>query len=92
MEPITYSAQGDYLMPEILIREILPGNKTPDGRYARLRKGFLKEHRTAFYAELLLSEKLYKNLSDTQFAILCDQRGNGEGRADQARRHGHPAQ
>ena len=68
MEPITYSAQGDYLMPEILIREVLPDNQMPDGRFARLRKGYLKEHRPAFYVELLLSEKLQKHLSDTQLA------------------------
>jgi hypothetical protein len=52
---ITYKKSGDYLIPDIRLNDI----GVPLGRYGRMRKAFLKEHRPIFYSQLLLSEQLY---------------------------------
>ena len=63
---ITYTQCGDYLLPNIVLND--PPNAPPLGRYGRKRKAFLKEHRPIFYASLLLSEKLYPHLRETDEA------------------------
>ena len=62
MEAITYTACGDYLLPDIRLSD--PPNAPPLGRYGRKRRAFLKEHRPALYASLLLSERLYPHLRE----------------------------
>jgi hypothetical protein len=69
MSPITYTRVGDYLLPDIVLQEPPPGELPPLGGYARKRRAFLKEHRLAFYASLLLSEKLYPHLREIDEAI-----------------------
>ena len=66
MSKITYTQIGDYLIPNITLREKIPsdGFGEPLGRYARMRRAFLREHRTIFYNTLLLSEQLYPHLRD----------------------------
>jgi len=54
---ISYSLAGDYLLPDIKLSD--PPDAPPLGRYGRMRKAFLKEHRPILYSQLLLSEKLY---------------------------------
>lgn len=63
---ISYSCVGDYLLPNITLREPPPpdGYGEPLGRYGRMRRAFLKEHRTIFYNTLLLSERLFPHLRD----------------------------
>ena len=63
---ITYTRVGDYLIPDITLREKPPpdGYGEPLGRYARMRRTFLREHRTIFYNTLLLSEQLFPHLRD----------------------------
>ena len=63
---ITYSQIGDYLLPDIFLQERPPKNGygEPLGRYARMRRAFLKEHRTILYNTLLLSEKLFPHLRE----------------------------
>ena len=67
---ITYTRVGDYLLPDIILQEKPPpsGYGEPLGRYARMRRAFLKEHRTILYNQLLLTERLYRHLYDTQQA------------------------
>jgi len=65
MPKITYTQVGDYLIPNITLRDQPP----PDGgeslgKYARMRRAFLREHRTVFYNTLLLSERLFSHLRD----------------------------
>ena len=48
---IKYKQCGDYLIPDIELRK-----QKPIGRYGRMRKEYLKEHRPILYAELVLSE------------------------------------
>ena len=62
MEAITYRVCGDYLLPDIRLSD--PPNASPLGKYGRKRRAFLKEHRPALYATLLLSERLYPHLRE----------------------------
>ena len=63
---ISYTRVGDYLLPNIILSENPPpdGHDEPLGRYARMRRAFLREHRPILYNTLLLSEKLYSHLRD----------------------------
>ena len=65
MQNITYSRVCDYFIPSIILNE--PSCETTKllGRYGQLRQQFLKEHRPIFYNTLLLSERLYPHLRDT---------------------------
>ena len=66
MPKTTYSRHGDYLLPDITLRAQPPpdGYGDPLGRYARMRRAFLREHRTIFYNTRLLSEALYPHLRE----------------------------
>lgn len=57
--PMTYIQNGDYLIPNLKLSE---QRLKPLGRYGRMRKTYLKEHRPILYNQLLLSEKLYPHL------------------------------
>ena len=61
---ITYTRVGDCLLPDIVLRNRPPpdGICEPLGRYARMRRAFLREHRPMFYNSLLLSEQLFPHL------------------------------
>jgi hypothetical protein len=48
---ITYTQNGDYLIPNIVIRKT-----KPLGRYGRLRKAYLEMHRPILFNELVLSD------------------------------------
>ena len=61
---ITYTRTGDYLIPNIILRDPPPETAEPLGRYARMRRAFLREHRAAFYNTLLLSERLFTHLRE----------------------------
>ena len=65
MQAITYSRVGNYLLPDIRLSEPPPELIKPLGRCGQLRQRFLQEHRTIFYNTLLLSERLYPHLRDT---------------------------
>ena len=54
---ITYSRAGDYLLPDIKLSD--PPDAPPLGRYGRMHKAYLLEHRPILYSQLLLSERLY---------------------------------
>jgi len=56
---ITYSRIGDYLLPNIVLKEPPHEMAEPLGRYGRMHKTYLREHRTILYNQLLLSERLY---------------------------------
>ena len=75
---IIYTLVGDYLLPDIILQEQPPpdGYGEPLGRYARMRRAFLKEHRTVFYNTLLLSEKLFPHLRDVD-TIANERRERG---------------
>jgi hypothetical protein len=54
---ISYSLVGDYYLPNLKLSD--PPNAPPLGKYGRMHKAFLKEHKSALYSQLLLSERLY---------------------------------
>ncbi len=59
--PMTYIQNGDYLIPDLQLSE---QPTKPLGKYGRMRKTYLKEHRPILYNHLLLSEKLYPHLQE----------------------------
>ena len=54
---ITYTRIGDYYLPDIKLSD--PLDAPPLGRYGMMHKNYLREHKAALYAKLLLSERLY---------------------------------
>ena len=56
---ITYCRVGDYLLPNIILNEPPREMTEPLGRYGRMHKTHLREHRPILYNQLLLSERLY---------------------------------
>ena len=65
MSELTYTQNGDYLIPDLSLSE---QPQTPLGKYGRMRKNYLKEHRPALWNSLLLSEKLYPHLREIEEA------------------------
>ena len=56
---ITYTQNGDYLIPNIVIRKT-----KPLGHYGRLRKAYLEIHRPILFNELVLSDKLFEHCAE----------------------------
>ena len=65
---ISYSKVGDYLIPNL----ILPEEEQSIGKYGRMRRRYLKEHRPVLFSNLILSGKLYQHLAETDHA--CNER------------------
>ena len=63
MTEITYTRQGDYNLPNLLPPQEEP---VPHGKYALLRKKFLKEHRRVTYTNLLTRGTLNSHLAEIQ--------------------------
>ena len=57
---IGYTLMGDYYIPDLE----LPEESRPIGRWGRMHKAFLQEHRPGQYNALLLSGKLWTYLAD----------------------------
>ena len=55
---LTYHRCGDYLLPALTI----PDESVTLGKYGRMRKTYLKEHKPILYNALLLSGKLTEHL------------------------------
>ena len=60
---ITYTQNGDYLIPNIVIRKT-----KPLGHYGRLRKAYLEMHRPILFNELVLSDKLFEHCAEIEEA------------------------
>ena len=59
MSTLTYIRCGDYDIPNLKLSE---QPETSIGKYGKMRKSYLKEHRPILYNQLLMSEKLYPHL------------------------------
>ena len=57
----TYIQVGDYLLPNLTIDE---SEQQPIGKYGRMRKRYLKEHRSVLYTNLLTTGKLDQHLAE----------------------------
>ncbi|MVB13067.1 Transposon-encoded protein TnpV [Caprobacter fermentans] len=62
MSELHYIQNGDYQIPALILEEQPP--QKPLGKYGRMRKTYLKEHRTALYNNLLLTGKLTAHLQE----------------------------
>ena len=56
---ITYTRIGDYLYPDLILREPPRETTAPLGKYGTMHKNYLRREKPALYASLLLSERLY---------------------------------
>ena len=61
MSKLSYSTNGDYLIPNLALTE---ADSLPLGKYGRMRKTYLKEHRPILFNTLLLSGKLMTHLQE----------------------------
>lgn len=57
----TYTQVGDYLLPNLIADE---AEQRSIGKYGRMRKRYLKEHRPILFTNLLVSGKLYQHLAE----------------------------
>lgn len=65
----TYTQVGDYLIPNLVISET---EQSPLGKYGRMRRRCLKEHRPVLYTNLLVTGKLDQHLAEIDMA--CEER------------------
>ena len=63
----TYTQVGDYLLPDLIIGE---DEQQHVGKYGRMRKRYLKEHRPILFSNLLLSGKLDQHLAEIDHACV----------------------
>ena len=61
MSQLSYIKNGDYLIPNL---SLSPQEQQPLGKYGRMRKQFLQEHRPVLWNTMILSEKLYPHLRE----------------------------
>ena len=61
MTELTYTRSGDYLIPNL---GLLETGMKPLGKYGRMRKKYLQEHRPVLWNSMILSEKLYPHLRE----------------------------
>ena len=59
MMEITYTKQGDYLLPDLTLRETKKGNIN---KYGRMRLTYLKEYKKSLYTSLLMKDELTNHL------------------------------
>ena len=61
MNELTYTCSGDYWIPDLILSQ---RESKPLGKYGRMRKKYLQEHRPVLWNSLILSEKLYPHLRE----------------------------
>ena len=61
MNELTYIRSGDYWIPNLSLSQ--QENKNL-GKYGRMRKKYLQEHRPVLWNHLILSEQLYPHLRE----------------------------
>ena len=65
----TYTQVGDYLLPNLTIDE---SKQQSLGKYGRMQRRYLKEHRPVLYTNLLVADKLDQHLAEIDKA--CEER------------------
>ena len=58
---IHYTLHGDYYFPDCAAPE---ADSKPIGKWGRMHRDYLKEHRPGMYTRLILSGKLYAHLAE----------------------------
>ena len=64
----TYTEAGEVLIPDL---ELSGTDAACLGKWSRMRKRYLKEHRPILYTNLLLSERLYQHCAE--IACACEE-------------------
>ena len=59
---VTYSTVGDYQLPNLTLNQ----PRKPLGKYGRLRRTYLKDHRPVLYNTMLLNGSLYPHLMELE--------------------------
>ena len=59
---LSYTQTGDYFLPNLTMHQ----PKTPLGKYGRLRRTYLKDHRPVLYNTRLLNGSLYPHLMEVE--------------------------
>ena len=62
---LTYTQCGDYLIPDLALADT---KEYHIGKYGRLRRAYLKEHRPILYTDLIITEKLFPHLEEIDTA------------------------
>ena len=62
---LTYTQCGDYLIPNLVLSDT---KEYHIGKYGRLRRAYLKEHRPILYTDLIVTEKLFPPLEEIDTA------------------------
>lgn len=65
----SYTKVGDYLLPNLTIDE---SEQQPIGKYGRMRKRYLKEHRPVLYSNMLLKGMIFQHLAEID--KTCEER------------------
>ena len=58
---VTYRKEGDYYIPNL---ELPPQPSYQIGKYGRMRRNYLKEHRPILYTNLVVEGTLFEDLTD----------------------------
>ena len=72
MATLEYTRTGEYLVPNLTLKE---QSQEDIGKYGRLRRTYLKEHRKGLYTGMLLNETLTEHLLEVN--RTCLERLNG---------------
>ena len=70
---LTYTQCGDYLIPDLVLSDT---KEYHIGKYGRLRRAYLKEHRPILYTDLIVTEKLFPHLEEIDTPWRCAWAGN----------------
>ncbi len=58
---LTYICCGDYYIPDLCLTD---ADTTSLGKYGRMRKAYLREHRPVLWNQMILSESLFPHLRE----------------------------
>ena len=61
MSNLNYIPQGDYRIPDLRLKD---SSQEPLGKYGRMRKAFLREHRPILWNSMILNETLFPHLRE----------------------------
>ena len=64
---LNYTQTGDYLLPNLTLNQ----PRKPLGKYGRLRRTYLKDHRPVLYSTMLLNGSLYQHLMEVEQTAKC---------------------
>ena len=63
MTELTYTKNGDYQVPNLTLTE---QENRPLGKYGRMRRQYLEEHRPILWNQMILTETLFPHLREIE--------------------------